>query len=371
MTDLVRVGITHGDYNGVGYEVIVKSLADDEVTELYTPVVFGFPELMKKAAELLKIENLHFNIVRDAASAEAGKINIVDISEGNVDLNPGKIDSNAGRYAVKALETASMALKNGEIDVLVTAPISKEGIQGKEFQFPGHTEYLEERVGDGNKAMMILFSNSLRVALLTIHVPLSKVVEEVTKEAVKDAAIRFSASLKKDFGIVRPCLAVLSLNPHSGDGGVIGTEEEQIIKPALEELREEGILAFGPYPSDGFFGHGSYTGFDGILAMYHDQGLTPFKTLAANGGVNFTAGLPVVRTSPDHGTAYDIAWQGKADPSSMQEAIYSAIDIFRRRKTYEEVSANPLKKHVNERPDRGERQDKQLKKTPAAEEQND
>lgn len=371
MTDLVKVGITHGDYNGVGYEVIVQSLADDAVTELYTPVVFGFPELMEKAARLLNIENLHFNIVKKASDAEDGKINIVDISEGPVDLTPGSLDPNAGRFAVKALETASAALKNGELDVLVTAPISKEGVQGEEFKFPGHTEYLEERLGNGNKARMILFNDTLRVALLTIHVPLSKVTENVTVESIKEVVAGFSDTLKRDFGIVRPCIAVLSLNPHSGDGGIIGSEEKEIICPALAELQEDGLLAFGPYPADGFFGHGSYSKFDGVLAMYHDQGLAPFKTIATNGGVNFTAGLPFVRTSPDHGTAYDIAWQGIADATSMREAIYAAIDIFRRRNLYEEVSSNPLKKHINERPDRNERQDKPIKKAPATEEPND
>lgn len=363
MSKLVKVGITHGDYNGVGYEVILKALGDESITELFTPVVFGVKSIAGQCIDLLGLDNLKLHTVKKASEAKEGKINLVEICEDNISPHPGEIAEHAGTLAAKALERAVDDLKKGNIDVLVTAPISKEAIQGRNFNFPGHTEFLEDKIGDGRKAMMILCDEKLRVALMTIHIPVAQIPEKVTVENVVNSVETFASVLKKDFGCERPSIAVLSLNPHSGDGGIIGKEEEEIIKPALSELREKGIMAFGPYAADGFFGHGSYKNFDGVLAMYHDQGLAPFKTLATGGGVNFTANLPFVRTSPDHGTAYDIAWKGVADETSMKEAIYMAIDIFRRRRNFETASANPLQKYVTERPDRGERQEKPIKKT--------
>ena len=358
----IKVGITHGDINGVGYEVIFKALADEEICSLFTPVVFGIETIARKAIEEFGLNELKLNVVSDAGEAREGVINLVDLKKVSPELYPGEVRKDAGESAVEALESAVSALQNGEIDVLVTAPISKEAVQSESFNFPGHTEFLSERLGEGSQAMMILCNETLRVALLTIHVPITKVAEKITEDSIVEAVEKFSATLKSDFGIVRPRIAVLSLNPHAGDGGLLGTEETEIIEPALNRLMQQGIMAFGPFPADGFFGHGSYKNFDGVLAMYHDQGLAPFKTIAADGGVNFSASLPFVRTSPDHGTAFDIAWKGLADPASMRDAIYTAIDIYRKRRVFEEASSNPLKKYVHERPERGERQDFQERK---------
>ena len=358
MSELIKIGITHGDINGIGYEVIMKALADESITEIFTPVIFGYRALAEEAKSMTGIPDIKLNVVADASKALPGKINIVELKMPQPVLCPGEITKEAGMAAVEALEMASDAFEKGDIDVIVTAPISKEAAQNETFNFPGQTEYFQQKFGDGEKAQMILFNDSLRVALLTVHLPLANVASQVTFENIVDSVERFSYTLKQDFGIVRPKIAVLSLNPHSGDGGLIGTEEENIIIPALEELRENGILAFGPFAADGFFGHGDYKGFDGILAIYHDQGLAPFKTLASGGGVNFTAGLPLIRTSPDHGTAFGIAWKNMADGSSMREAIYSAIDIWRRRESFQEAAANPLKKYSSDRPDRGERQER-------------
>ena len=358
MDNPIKVGISHGDVNGVGYEVILKALAEEGITDIFTPVIFGVPSIMEKAKQDLNISNLAVNRVEKVSDVKNGKINLV-VLKGTPELHPGEVRKDAGASAVESLERAVEALKNGEIDVLVTAPISKEAVQSDSFNFPGHTEFLSERIGEGEDAMMILCNDSLRVALLTKHIPVTKIAENISQEKIVEYVKRFERILKRDFGVLRPTIAVLSLNPHAGDGGLLGSEEEEIIKPALTTLvDEEGILAFGPYPADGFFGHASYKNFDGILAMYHDQGLAPFKTIATNGGVNFSAGLPFVRTSPDHGTAFDIAWKNMADASSMRDAIYMAIDIFRRRKTFDEASSNPLKKYIHDRPERGERHEK-------------
>ena len=354
----VRVGITHGDINGVGYEIILKAVGEEGVTELFTPVIFGLHQIANKAKETLGLTNLRLNITNDLSEVKDGMINLVEIKGEKPELQPGQIDKAAGRSAVEALEEAVNALKNGDIDVLVTAPISKEAVQSDSFNFPGHTEFLSDRLGNGEEAMMILCNDSLRVALLTVHLPITKIAENITEDKIVEAVEKFAFTLKKDFGIVRPSIAVLSLNPHAGDGGLIGKEEEEIIKPALNTLVQKGFLAFGPFPADGFFGHGNYKKFDGVLAMYHDQGLAPFKTITSSGGVNYSANLPFIRTSPDHGTAFDIAWKGEADPTSMRDAIYMALDILRHRKYFEEASANPLKKYVHERTDRGERHDK-------------
>lgn len=351
----VRVGITHGDINGVSYEVILKAVGEEGITELFTPVIFGIHSVAEKAKGMLENQNLKINVIKDLSQIKDGVVNLIEPKGPSPELHPGEMRKDAGKSAVEALEEAVIGLKNGEIDVLVTAPISKEAVQSESFKFPGHTEFLSERIGNGKEAMMILCNDTLRVALLTIHVPICNVAENITEENIISAVEKFAETLKKDFGIVRPSIALLSLNPHAGDGGLLGKEEEVIIKPAIEKLIQQGILVFGPFPADGFFGHGNYKKFDGVLAMYHDQGLAPFKTIASSGGVNFSACLPFVRTSPDHGTAYDIAWKGEADASSMRDAIYMAIDIFRRRKSFEEASLNPLKKYIHERPERPER----------------
>lgn len=358
MTRPIRVGITHGDINGVGYEVTLKSLAHEAMTELCTPVIFGYYSLAEKCRRQLGLEDMRLSKAASAGAAQDGRINIVEAGADVPELTPGEPTEASGKAAVAALDMAVEALRAGDIDVLVTAPISKEAVQGDSFRFPGHTEYLEAAVGDGAKARMILFDDNVRVALVSTHLPVSKVAQCVTPENVDAAITSLHLSLRQDFGFMRPRIAVLSLNPHAGDGGLLGTEEKDVIEPSIARAREQGILAFGPFAADGFFGLGDYRRFDGIVAMYHDQGLAPFKTIAGERGVNFTAGLPYVRTSPDHGTAFGIAWKGEADETSMREAIYKAIDIFRRRATYQEISANPLKKHTTERPDKGERQER-------------
>lgn len=347
MSEPIRVGITHGDINGVGYEIILKSLADETITEMITPVIFGFHQIAEKSRRQLGLEDMRFQRVSSASGAHPGKINIVEISKDVPELTPGRPSEASGAAAVAALEAAVAALKDGDIDVLVTAPICKEAVQGDSFRFPGHTEYLQDAAGDDAKARMILFDDYVRVALVTTHLPVSEIPGAITKESVEEAIVSLSESLRRDFGFVRPRIAVLSLNPHCGDGGLLGQEEKETIAPAIADASAKGLLAFGPFAADGFFGNGDYRHFDGVVAMYHDQGLAPFKALAGAAGVNFTAGLPFVRTSPDHGTAFGIAWKGEADPTSMREAIYKACDIFRRRAIFDEMSANPLRHQVS------------------------
>lgn len=335
----MKVGITHGDYNGVGYEVTFKALADESITELFTPVFYGIPALAERAATEFGLELPPFKQVRSASEAEDGYINIIDILEGKANVHPGKVNPHAGQMAVKALERAVADALEGTIDCMVTAPISKEAVQSDTFHFKGHTEFLAER--SSAQAQMILFSDKLRVALLTTHNAIADVASTVTREAIIDAVTRLDASLKLDFDIDCPKIAVFSLNPHCGDGGLLGTEEIREITPAINELSEK-IFAFGPFAADGFFASGAWRKYDGVLAIYHDQGLAPFKALAGAEGVNFTSGLPFVRTSPDHGTAYDIAWKGEADPTSMRQAIYAAIDLTRNRRRNIAAAADPL-----------------------------
>lgn len=344
MSKPIKVGITQGDHNGIGLEVILKALNSDTITDLFTPVLFADWRLVDQAKKTFGLDLHSMRRIEKASDARPGQINVVDLRLSDNKIEPGMPTQASGRGAEMSLENAMEAMNAGEIDVLVTAPISKEAIQSDSFRFAGHTEYLESKAGEDNKAMMILFDDRMRVALVTTHVPISQLAQHITKEKVAKSIQDFALSLKKDFTVTRPKIAVLSLNPHVGDGGLLGEEEENAIKPAIDECIECGILAFGPYAADGFFGSGAYKNFDGILAMYHDQGLAPFKALGAEEGVNFTAGLPFVRTSPDHGTAYDIAWKGEADPQSMRHAIYRAIDIYRNRLRHEEASANPLKK---------------------------
>ncbi len=346
------MGITQGDYNGIGPEVILKALENETMLELCTPVIFADYRIIERAISQLGLEMPPMQKVSSAADASDSKINIVDLRLSDAEVTPGRPTAASGAASVASLEAAMQAISDGDIDVLVTAPISKEAVQSEAFHFPGHTEYLEAKAGDGAKAQMILFDKRLRVALVTTHLPVSEIAGAISTQKIADNIRSLTATLTSDFGIERPKIAVLSLNPHCGDGGLLGNEENDIIIPAIDECIGEGILAFGPYAADGFFGSGAYRNFDGVLAMYHDQGLAPFKTLAGDGGVNFTAGLPFVRTSPDHGTAYDIARKGEADAASMREAIYSAIDIRRNRDIYLEASANPLQHTPTERPPR-------------------
>ncbi|MBD5341575.1 MAG: 4-hydroxythreonine-4-phosphate dehydrogenase PdxA [Muribaculaceae bacterium] len=349
MASPIRVGITHGDINGIGYEVVLKAVSDEKIPELFTPVFYGSPQIVEKARREFNLELLPLHIVKHPGDIRDGKLNIVEIDVTHNDVEPGLPTEKSGKAAVQALELACEALERGDIQVLVTAPISKKAVQSDEFQFPGHTEYLQERLGSGSHALMVLFNDLLKVALVTTHLPLSKVPQAITRERVFDQIRSFEKVLKSDFTCERPKIAVLSLNPHCGDEGLLGNEENDEIIPALEDAKKAGILAFGPYSADGFFSTDAYRNFDGILAMYHDQGLAPFKALAGDTGVNFTGGLPFIRTSPDHGTAYDLAWKDKADPTSMRQAIYKAIDLYRNRMEHQKAAANPLRKVRTER----------------------
>ena len=335
----LRIGITQGDTNGIGWEVILKALADPRMTELFTPVVYGSP---KAAAyyrnTIAEIEAFSFNPVASAAEARRGKTNLVACGE-NAEIMPGKPTPEAGRAAVEALCTAMRDLKAGQLDALVTAPFDKETVQADDFRYTGHTEYLAAELE--GEAMMILCSDSLRVGLVTKHIPVSEIARNITKERIVRDLDTLRRALIEDFGIVEPRIAVMALNPHAGDGGLLGCEEQEIIRPAIVEAFGKGVLAFGPFAADGLFAGGGYAKYDGILAMYHDQGLAPFKTLSPD-GVNFTAGLSAVRTSPDHGTAFDIAGKDKADPQSMRNAIYTAIDIVEHRRAWAEWTRNPL-----------------------------
>ncbi|MBU3838390.1 MAG: 4-hydroxythreonine-4-phosphate dehydrogenase PdxA [Candidatus Phocaeicola faecigallinarum] len=346
----IRVGITHGDINGVGYEVILKAFSEPEMMELCTPVVYGSPKVAAYHRKAMDI-SANFSIINSAKEIQDGRLNVLNCTAEELKVELGKPTAEAGKAALDALERALADYREGGIDVLVTAPINKHTIQSETFHFPGHTEYIEERVGDGNKSLMILMKNDFRVALVTGHVPVREIPSILTKELIEEKIEIFHKSLKQDFGIGCPRIAVFSLNPHAGDNGLLGTEEQDVIIPAMEELKAKGIQCFGPYPADGFMGSGNFTHFDGIMAMYHDQGLAPFKALAMDEGVNYTAGLPIVRTSPAHGTAYDIAGQGVASEDSFRQAIYVAIDVFRNRCMEREISANPLRKQYYEKRD--------------------
>lgn len=346
----IRVGITHGDINGIGYEVILKAFSDPTMLELCTPVVYGSPKVAAYHRKAMDIQT-NFSIINAASEIQDGRLNIMNCIDDELKVELTKPTPEAGQAALAALERAMGDYQEGLFDVLVTAPINKHTIQSDTFHFPGHTEYIEQRVGEGQKALMILLKNDFRVALVTGHLPVSEIAHELSKELIQEKMAIFHRSLKYDFGIDSPRIAVFSLNPHAGDNGLLGKEEQNIIIPAIKEMTAKGIQCFGPYPADGFMGSGNYTHFDGILAMYHDQGLAPFKALAMDEGVNFTAGLPIVRTSPAHGTAYDIAGEGIASEDSFRQAVYVAIDVFRNRCMEREISARPLRKQYYEKRD--------------------
>lgn len=355
---LVRVGITQGDTNGVGLELILRTFADSALLELLTPVIYGHIKAATHHRKALGLSTpLH--LVANGEEAQDGKVNFVNISDEEIKIDYGRPSADAGRAAYLALDRAVSEYKQGMIDVLVTAPINKADIQGEKFQFPGHTEFLQARLGsDGEEeALMILSNNLMRVALATTHLPLSEVSTAISRELVEQKVRLLYHSLRRDFQVSSPRIAVLALNPHCGDSGLLGLEEQEVIAPAVSTLSEIGLPCFGPYGADGFFGSGMYRHFDGILAMYHDQGLAPFKALSVDDGVNFTAGLPLVRTSPDHGTAYDIAGRGIANLGSFRSALFAAVDIFRRREAYDEATCDPLPKIYHDRKDEGERPD--------------
>lgn len=344
---IIRIGITQGDINGIGPEVIIKTLADQRMGELFVPVVYGSSKaFLYYRKGMADCESFVFQIVGGARDARPKRVNFVETGRGDIRVEPGKATQESGSEAVRALEMAAADLAAGELDAVVTAPINKENMQHAGFGFTGHTEFFADRFG--GEPMMVMCSDAMRVALATIHLPVREVVGALSKELVVRRLRQLHDMLVADFRIVAPRIAVLGLNPHAGDGGLLGSEENDIIRPAIMEATEQGILAFGPFAADGFFASGGHAKYDAVLAMYHDQGLIPFKSLS-RGGVNFTASLPIVRTSPDHGVAYDIAGCGQADETSMRDAIYMAIDVLRNRAWHTQISADPLKHYERER----------------------
>ena len=337
----IIVGISVGDLNGIGPEIIIKAFEDPRSLELNTPVIFASGKTMQFFKNHFNSKINFFNI-DSPEKVVHGKVNVVDVWREPVKIEFGKTDKKIGEYAIKSLESATKALKEGLIDVLVTAPINKHNIQSEKFNFPGHTDYLAKELN--GKSLMFMVSYGLRVGLLTDHVPLKDAANIITEDVIREKVETVTTSLKQDFGISKPKVAMLAINPHAGDSGVIGDEDDKILKPTIEKIKSEGTLVYGPYSADSFFGSNTYKSFDAIIASYHDQGLIPFKTIAFGQGVNYTAGLNKVRTSPDHGTAYEIAGKGVADETSLKQAIYMAIQIFRNRTDFKTYSKNPLKK---------------------------
>jgi 4-hydroxythreonine-4-phosphate dehydrogenase len=340
----IKVAITCGDLNGIGLEVVMKTFLDNRMLQTCTPLVYVSSKAISHHRKALALNEFNYTTVRTAKEALARKVNVVNCWDDEIPFQLGESTEVSGRYALRSIDTAIKDLQEGNVDVLVTAPVNKNNIpkDASGNIFTGHTEYLAQKF-NAPDYLMFMVSDTLRVALASGHLPLIKVKEKISEENILKRVRQMSKTLIQDFGITRPRIAVLGLNPHSGDGGLLGDEEQKIISPAVKKLFDEGIYCFGPYSSDGYFGAGTFKQFDAVLAMYHDQGLIPFKTISFESGVNFTAGLPIVRTSPDHGTAYDIAGKNKASESSIREAIYVACDIFTKRSEYKELSSNPLK----------------------------
>lgn len=340
----VKVGISCGDMNGVGLETVLKVFCDVRMLENIVPIIYSHAEIIKQTKRIGGMEEFTYQNASTAAEAVAKKVNLVNCwKEFKGDVEWGKPTAIGGEMARRSLEMAASDLASNKIDVLVTAPFNKDNVQNAEFKFPGHTEYLAKMAGT-EKVLMFLVSPALKIGIVTGHVPLKDVSASITKEKITEKLVLMRESLERDFGVATPRIAVLGLNPHAGDNGLIGTEEKDVILPVVREQMEKGFQVYGPYGADGFFGTGAYKQFDAVLAMYHDQGLAPFKALAFDSGVNFTAGLPIVRTSPDHGVAYDIAGKGTADESSLRAAIFTATDIFLKRKEYRSFASNPLQK---------------------------
>jgi 4-hydroxythreonine-4-phosphate dehydrogenase len=336
----IRIGITCGDLNGIGMEVIFKTLEDNQIADLCTPILFASSKAVGYHRKALDMNSFHFNMIQEANQAAAGKNNLVNVWQELVNLEYGVLSDEVGSYSLKSIDAAIAAFKAGAIDAVVTAPIHKANVKPEENNFKGHTGYLGDAFGQ--QPLMILSGEHLRVALVTGHLPIKEVADALTKEKVENALRLLQQSLVADFGIPHPRIAVLGLNPHAGDEGLIGREEQEIITPAIEACSGIKAIIKGPYAADGFFGNHSYRGFDGVLAMYHDQGLAPFKALNFGGGVNLTAGLDLIRTSPDHGTGFDIAGKGVANESSFRQALFAAIDVVRNRRVHGEITANPL-----------------------------
>lgn len=325
------IGITLGDVNGIGPEVVIKALNNNKMTKHLTPVIYGSPKVLSFYKKQLNIDQFNYTPIKDLKQVYHRKVNILECWDEMIEIKPGEDNVTGGKYAYISLEKATQDLKEGKIAALVTAPINKHNIQNESFTFPGHTEYLTEKA-NAKDSLMFMIADNLRVGVVTGHIPLKDVPAAMTREAIDKKLKMMLNSLKKDFGLAKPKIAVMGLNPHAGENGLLGSEEKEIIIPAIENQKEKGNLVFGPFPADGFFGSGQQSKFDAVLAMYHDQGLTPFKSLSFSNGVNFTAGLPFVRTSPDHGTAYSIAGKNKADEASMRTAIFAALDISNNRK---------------------------------------
>jgi 4-hydroxythreonine-4-phosphate dehydrogenase len=343
----VKVGITHGDMNGIGYEIIMKTFQDLRILESITPIVYGSSKVASYHRKSLNISEINFNLVKNADSAISKRVNIVNVTHDEVKIDLGKSTEIAGQLAFMALEAATNDLLKHHIDVLVTAPINKKNMQTANFRFPGHSEYLADKAGS-NDHLMLMVCDKLRVGVITGHIPLKNVPETITVELLLRKIELLNRCLVRDFGIRKPKIALLGLNPHAGDLGVIGFEEEQVITPAIEQAWNRNWIVFGPYSADGFFGSNNYLKFDGVLAMYHDQGMIPFKTLSFDRGINFTAGLPFVRTSPAHGTAYDLAGKNEASPNSFREAVLLAVDIFNKRKEFDELNHHPLQNYLKD-----------------------
>ena len=339
----IKVGISIGDLNGIGGEIIIKIFEDNRILDFCTPVIFASVRTLSFLKRHFK-SNIIFNGIHKSNQAIHGKVNVVNVWNEDVKIEFGEEEPKIGEYGIKSLVAATEALKKGNVDILVTAPINKHNIQSEKFNFPGHTDYLaEELVGN---SLMFMVTDTLKVGLLTDHVPIKDISSNISEELIESKIDTIYNTLLKDFGIRKPKIAVLGINPHTGDSGVIGEEDDAILRPTLKKIREEGKLVYGPYAADSFFGSNNYKNFDAIVAAYHDQGLIPFKTLSFGHGVNFTAGLNKVRTSPDHGTAYEIAGKGIADINSFKEALFTGIKIFKTRRTYEEISANILEKQA-------------------------
>lgn len=337
----IKVGISHGDLNGISYEIILKSLNDNRILEMFTPIIYGLSKVLSYHRKNLNFNDFNYKVISDASQVYNNRVNVINLSNEEIKIEFGKSTSLAGKLSFDALERTVTDIKNKKIDVLVTGPINKSNIQSEQFTFPGHTEYLAQSF-NCETPLMLMVHNNLRIGTITGHIPLKDVSSQLSKELIISKINTLDASLKKDFGIQRPKIAVLGLNPHAGDNGVIGDEDDLIIQPAITETKKQGQLAYGPFPADGFFGSDEYTKYDAILAMYHDQGLIPFKVLAFEDGVNFTAGLPIVRTSPAHGTAYNRAGKNTASPDSFRKAMYLAVDIYRNRLLFEEMNSDPL-----------------------------
>ncbi|MDF1575815.1 MAG: 4-hydroxythreonine-4-phosphate dehydrogenase PdxA [Bacteroidales bacterium] len=341
MTNKIKIGISHGDINGISYEVIIKALMDTRILDICTPIIYGSPKVSAYHKKALGIENFSPTGISSPDEARGNRVYIINCVDENIRVELGKSTESAGLDSFRALKAATDALEAGKIDALVTGPVNKQNIQHSEFNYRGHTEYLQARF-HAEEVMMLMVSDLLKVGLASGHVPISAISPMLTIELLIAKLKILSHSLLVDFGIRNPRIAVLGLNPHAGDDGLLGSEEQQVIGPAISQAKKQGISAFGPYAADGFFGAGRFKRFDAVLAMYHDQGLAPFKSLCMDSGVNFTAGLPVVRTSPAHGTAYELAGKNEASADSFRNALYLAVDVVRNRELYKEISANPL-----------------------------